>query len=75
MEEKTGYPQGLASTAFVTGVLLRGSGGRKRWADGPLFGLREEEGAGLSVPAARKKGCLCAPPALHMLSCPDLPRP
>jgi hypothetical protein len=26
-------------------------------------------------PAARKKGRLRAPPALRMLSCPDLPRP
>ena len=28
-----------------------------------------EGGAGRSVPAARKKGRLRAPPALHMLSC------
>ncbi len=44
-------------------------------ADGPLFGFREEEGAGRSVQAARKEGCLRTPPALRMLSCPDLPRP
>jgi hypothetical protein len=47
----------------------------ERWADGPLFGVRKEEGAGRSVPAARKEGRLRAPPALRMLSCPDLPRP
>ena len=40
-----------------------------------LFGFREEEGVGRFVPAARKRGVCERHPALHMLSCPDLPRP
>jgi hypothetical protein len=48
---------------------------RKYWKDRHWGCSREEEGAGRSVPAARKEGRLRAPPTLRMLSCPDLPRP
>ena len=43
------------------------TGGRKRWADGPLFGPRDEEGAGLSSQRQEKRGacvrhllCICS---------------
>ena len=38
----------------LSSVFYEGSGRRESWADGLLFGFYEEEGAGRSVPAARK---------------------
>ena len=48
MEEKTGYPQGLASTAFVTGVLLRLRRPRALGRRASLW-IGEEKGAGQST--------------------------
>ncbi len=47
---------GTRTSATLSSVSYQGAGDRKRCADGPLFGFRKEEGAGRSVPAARKRG-------------------
>jgi len=52
----------------LSSVFYEGSSRRKSWAGGLLFGLYEEEGAGRSVPAARKMGVCERNPALQMLS-------
>ena len=49
VEEKIGYPKGLASTAFVTGVLLRLRRPRALGRRASLRISREEEGAGRST--------------------------
>ena len=63
-----------ARVTLVIGVLLRLRRPRELGQRAPLWTLRRR-GSWAIDPAARKKGHLRAPPALHMLSCPDLPRP
>ena len=63
-----------ARVTLVIGVLLRLRRPRELGRRAPLWTLRRR-GSWAIDPAARKKGHLRAPPALHMLSCPDLPRP
>ena len=72
MGTATGYPEPLREKVSLatpwSSVFYEGSGRRESWADGTLFGLYEEGGAGRSVPAARKAGVCERHPALHMLS-------
>ena len=63
-----------ARVTLAIGVLLRLRRPRELGRRAPLWTLRRR-GSWAIDPAARKRGACERHPALHMLSCPDLPRP
>ena len=61
---------------FLGGVILvegspshRSVKGSESWVDGPLFGFREEGGAGRSSPSCTEKGASACAMLCAMLSC------